>query len=686
MKCTIFRRTKRSLFVLAAFLIAVHNLTLITVFAISEDDLYFYGQNNILYTDVTCFSANYSSSGAVAVVGETMEEKIWSALTSFMTAEQAAGAMGNMAHEGMMNPVLHEGRYQDSDYDIFTDSRPSYGIGLIQWSYGRRVNMLKSVLNADPSLKQYFTGHAYNKNYTNGDAFYRELVNEIGETNANTVANNLISLEISYLQTELNNSRSLHLSDRDWSEYFKINSVEEAANYWFLHIEAPGDSTGPARVAQAQKYYQQFANKKTSVENTNNGGCEKLTSAPDYKSLSYQEKLKNLRNFSQTSGAFSDYKMCNGRDEDMYWNGCGIMSVYAMYYMFSGVGLNNEQFFNEFLAETRKNSAYNQCTASDVPSMNTDMQQFLQVSKNVLYDDDSYSSDRWDVLINALNAGKKIVILVSHSDGSIFANGGHYMLLDHYDTAKDMIYLFDPAMGTNRISTLQTYSNNYVQLTENPRDGIYVSRAAMNEIVKPKEATAFTYGGCYNGGLSGANVCRAVSYGLSSGGMSYDEAVQFMSAYRSEAAKRKTGNYGGGYTNGSVIGEGYVGDAGCWAGTLNNCVAFSRWFVNNYTTAGPKSNAAGDGWTYANSLVSMDGFESNGRVPIAYAIFSVLGGQYGHTGVVLGIDREKDEIYIGEAGCTAGYNDKWPGVHKYSLSAWTNSSYNYAYPGDKLKF
>ena len=418
------------------------------------------------------------------------------------------------------------------------------------------------------------------------------------------------------------------------------------------------------------------------------GGCTKLTSSPDYNESGYQGRLSNLHDFSQTRSMFKDYKMCEGQSYTIYYNGCGIMSVYAAYYMFSGQGLNDATVFEEFLEKTRADSGYNQCSASDVPSLGSNVESFTQMQKNVLFDKGSYSEagDRWSELVSALQGGNKVIILVASSDGSIFANSGHYLMLDHYNSEKNMIFMFDPAMGDNRAATVAGYSDDYIQAYNGSAfNGVYVSQAAMNGIVKPKEATALSYDGCYNGGNI-VDKCRpGGGTTLKTGGMTYEEAVSFMMRYRNEAAYKKFGDYGAGYANGAVIGDGYVGDAGCHDGTLNNCVAFSRWFVNNYTTAGPKSNAGGDGQFYASSLISSDGFQDGGTVPTAYAIFSKTGGEYGHTGVVLGINQEDDEIYIGEAGCTAGFTDTWPGVHKYSLSDYASGAYNYAYPGEKLK-
>ena len=90
-----------------------------------------------------------------------------------------------------------------------------------------------------------------------------------------------------------------------------------------------------------------------------------------------------------------------------------------------------------------------------------------------------------------------------------------------------------------------------------------------------------------------------------------------------------------------------------------------------------------------------------GKIPQAYAIFSTgdtsgdgsgsLNGYYNHTGVVMGINTEKDEIYIAEASSANGYTTgdyPWPYVRIKKLSEWTNAGPGgptYAYTAHSIK-
>lgn len=115
----------------------------------------------------------------------------------------------------------------------------------------------------------------------------------------------------------------------------------------------------------------------------------------------------------------------------------------------------------------------------------------------------------------------------------------------------------------------------------------------------------------------------------------------------------------------------------CAAGPLANCVAFTRWFIAKYTTAG--DIRLGNGKDVVGQLAGKHGFSDVQSEPRAYAVFSRAsgGGGYGHTGIVLGVDEANDKIIIGEAGCNAGID--WIGAHEEKLSVYRTSDYTYVY-------
>ncbi|MFZ2125128.1 MAG: phage tail tip lysozyme [Candidatus Saccharimonadales bacterium] len=153
---------------------------------------------------------------------------------------------------------------------------------------------------------------------------------------------------------------------------------------------------------------------------------------------------------------------------------------------------------------------------------------------------------------------------------------------------------------------------------------------------------------------------------LVSGGMTLSEAKKFMDEYKSLEPKYwPVGTAGTKY---EINGTDAVG------GPLANCVAFSQYFINRYS--GKKYSSPGNGESVVGELIGLD-FKNGGHTPNIYAVFSKSGGKYGHTGVVLGINKEKDEIIIGEAAYGEGFD--WIDARSYSLSVFSGDDYTYAY-------
>ncbi len=160
--------------------------------------------------------------------------------------------------------------------------------------------------------------------------------------------------------------------------------------------------------------------------------------------------------------------------------------------------------------------------------------------------------------------------------------------------------------------------------------------------------------------------------GLVSGGMNLEQAKKFMNAYKNlEPKKWPLGTLGTPYK---------IYAADCSESPLANCVAFSQYFINRYTTK--TVTGLPDGQNVVKRLLAL-GFTDGANTPKAYSIFSKSGGKYGHTGVVLGIDTVNDKIIIGEAGCGEGLN--WIDAREKKLSNYSNNNYTYVYTDNILK-
>lgn len=172
----------------------------------------------------SCFSSD------ISIAGSTAAQKIWSGLTTFMTPEQAAGVMGNMTRESNgFNPVQHEVAEHDRypNLDLVNDSSVHYGIGLIQWSKGRRISLLHYIQSKDPSLISYFQDYnTYSYRYEiNGDIFIQKAGADVFDR--------LVQLELEFLKDELN-------SNSTYRGIFDQSSVADATKYFLDYIEVPG--------------------------------------------------------------------------------------------------------------------------------------------------------------------------------------------------------------------------------------------------------------------------------------------------------------------------------------------------------------------------------------------------------------------------------------------------------------
>ena len=179
----------------------------------------------------------------------------------------------------------------------------------------------------------------------------------------------------------------------------------------------------------------------------------------------------------------------------------------------------------------------------------------------------------------------------------------------------------------------------------------------------------------YKGGAStddNCDRCQNTStddFGLKEGGLTLAEAKKWMETYRQEASKKKTGSY--------MFKSAYVLDAGCGGGTLNNCVAFSQWFLNKYTSIGPKWANTVNGNKMVSHLKATKGLKT-GNEPRPYAIFST--GTYNHTGVVMGVTN--NSVVVCEASCSNGYTSYWPGCSEWLMDTTKSKSMTYAYTDD----
>lgn len=248
-----FNRSKSYLKTLAILLCSfIFALTMpIPIHALTNAQWDFFNANGIYYYDPQGGGFTGCYVGDITVQGSTAAEKIWTGLTTFLTDEQAAGVMGNMVSESGFNPVRHEmsklNEYK-GNFDLFGNPSVSYGIGLIQWSFGRRINLLEYIKSKNSSLITYFE-QPYQYSRNNGSEVYGDKFLQLAGESA---FDQLVQLELEFLKSELQTK---------FSGFMNTTSVYDAAKFFLEKVEIPQNPYIEAhmnRVTQAEEFYNKY--------------------------------------------------------------------------------------------------------------------------------------------------------------------------------------------------------------------------------------------------------------------------------------------------------------------------------------------------------------------------------------------------------------------------------------------
>lgn len=138
--------------------------------------------------------------------------------------------------------------------------------------------------------------------------------------------------------------------------------------------------------------------------------------------------------------------------------------------------------------------------------------------------------------------------------------------------------------------------------------------------------------------LGNCSTRGGTSVSLKDGGMTQEEAQALVDLFNKEGDKFLDDRYGD-----------QGGPGSCGSNHAENCVSFSTYFVNKYTTF--QTYPAGEGKNTAYTIARETGKQMS-STPTAYSVGSGPGsGPAGHTLVVLGI--QGDKVILGEAGYCA---------------------------------
>lgn len=171
--------------------------------------------------------SDFISIGGLGIYGNSIQEKVWFALKNLgYTDEQVAGAMGNIDYES--------GGFSASA----VEGGSGAGIGLIQWSFGRRAQLEAYASSKGVSWKDEDTQVEF-------------LVAEIsGQGPASAYATRRMS---GYITNEGKSHTATH---SDWAS---ATTIDEATLAFMRFFESPKDiASYSIRCQRAQKWYTQF--------------------------------------------------------------------------------------------------------------------------------------------------------------------------------------------------------------------------------------------------------------------------------------------------------------------------------------------------------------------------------------------------------------------------------------------
>lgn len=257
---------------------------------LSTSQLEEFAQNNILFYDPSqCIGG--TSSG---ICGSNTKEKLWTALRQHFDEVHTAAALGNILHEGGLNPLrweykavnngnpptfdsriddwnkFYDGTYMNICYD--SDFLSWYCIGVGDFAITSRLDeYLQYIKENEPDLFDYFKDPKYT--YMEGDS----LIDELGED----IYDRLIELEVKYFVEEW--------IDQGIKETFEsYTDVTGAARYYSDKIMACGachsDSVMSARAASAEEMYEElkgFSCTPKSSSSSSSGSSSSSSSTSD---------------------------------------------------------------------------------------------------------------------------------------------------------------------------------------------------------------------------------------------------------------------------------------------------------------------------------------------------------------------------------------------------------------------
>lgn len=372
------------------------------------------------------FSNEMQSTGTL--LGDTVQEKVWLALTEAGYSEYAtAGVMGNIEGESSFDPTLVEGGY----------SVENGGIGLVQWTNNGRGNV-----GGNTGLRNY--AKSIGKDWKDEDVQIEFLLADLSGGGCN-----------GYSQRELYNSTSGYYGKSYYiTDWENASSPEAAAEAFCAVYERPASwafhQSMPRRKKAARKYYNEFHGKTRS--NFISLGIEQETKG-DVDKDGYSQKI-------MINGVlYTEYKQ-NSKlwAKEPYWgsnigkSGCGPTSLAVIA---SGYGM-------KYTPKYIVNKKY---------ITNTNYETLQQALKKLGLSY-KYQETSKQGMINHLKTGRPLIVSVRATKAN-FTSGRHIMAI--LGIKGDKVYVSNVYNSTNLktgwtdIDDLVNATNYYIKILSEPK-------------------------------------------------------------------------------------------------------------------------------------------------------------------------------------------------------------------------
>jgi hypothetical protein len=214
----------------------------------------FYSGNNIYYYDENAQTCSVSSNSVSTLRGTDNREKIYNYLKDKgLTNEQAVGVAANISHEGGYSPTRQEDPSPGNGYLQF----PEGGWGIVQWTFGRRTNVVEYLKLKVPQLVNQFYKDEFGNAVSQSEGYVPKGMD--------VTSNDLLllhELDFLYEESTHRNVRSVTVphvdnvsaGDNEWESLKKQTTASKASNLWVYNFEVPGkiDETAKSRAAEAE--------------------------------------------------------------------------------------------------------------------------------------------------------------------------------------------------------------------------------------------------------------------------------------------------------------------------------------------------------------------------------------------------------------------------------------------------